>query len=64
MSHEKQTEILHRLLKERPVEFADIKQKIDLNNLLYQFSSSENKPKDFWNYQMSWELSGELTEGR
>ena len=48
MSHEKQKEIFNRLVKERALEFCDIKDKFDLNNLVHKFSGSENKSKDLW----------------
>ena len=33
-------------------EFADIKDKVDLNKLVYKFKIGANEPKDFRNYQM------------
>ena len=48
MSHEKQKEIFNRLVKERALEFCDIKDKFDLNNLVHKFSGNENKSKDLW----------------
>ena len=54
MSHEKQKEIFNRFVEERAHEFANIKDKIDLNKLIYSFKTGVNEPKDFKNYQMPW----------
>ena len=35
VSHEKQKKIFNRLVKQRALEFSDIKNKIDLNDLVY-----------------------------
>ena len=56
VSHEKQEEILDRLVKERALEFSDIKDKIDPNNLVYIFKTGGNEPKEFSNYQMPLKL--------
>ena len=45
-------EIFNRLVKERALQFGDIKDNIDPNNLVYRFKTSGNEPKDFGNYQM------------
>ena len=42
------------------LEYADIKDKINPSNLLYSFKTSENKSKDFGNYQMSLKLFEEF----
>ena len=47
--HGKQKEIFNKLVNERALQFVDIKDKIDPNNLVYKFSGNENKPKDFGN---------------
>ena len=52
MSHEKQKEIFNRFVEERAHEFANIKDKIDLDKLIYSFKIGVNEPKDFKNYQM------------
>ena len=52
MSNEKQKEIFNKLVEERTHEFADIKDKVDLNKLVYKFKTGTNEPKDFRNYQM------------
>ena len=63
MSNEKQKEIFNRLVKERAHEFADIKDKIDRNKLVYKFKTGVNEPKDFRNYQMPWKLFEDLRDG-
>ena len=63
MSNEKQKEIFNRLVKERALEFSDIKDKIDPNNLVYIFKTGENEPKDFGNYQIPLKLFEDLTDG-
>ena len=63
MSYEKQKEIFNRLVSERALKFTEIKDKIDLNNLVFKFSGSENKSKDFGNYQMSLKLFEDLRDG-
>ena len=42
-------EIFKKLIKERALYFADIKDKFDLNNGI---KTKENKPKNFRNYQI------------
>ena len=41
---------------QRTLEFADIKDKTDPNNLVYSFETSGNESKDFRNYQMPLKL--------
>ena len=48
------------LVKERTIEFADAKDKIDPNNLIYSFNTSGNEPKDFGNYQIPLKLFEDL----
>ena len=62
VSHEKQKEIFNRFVKKRALEFSDIKDKTDLDNLVYKFSGSENKPKDFRNYQLPMKLFEDLRD--
>ena len=47
-----QTETFDRLVKKKTLEFSDIKDKIDPNNLTYKFKGSENKPNNVENYQI------------
>ena len=42
---------------------ADIKDKIDLNKLVYNFKTGANDSKDFGNYQMPWKLFEDLRDG-
>ena len=35
-------------MKGRTFEIADIKDKVNSNNLIYSFRTKGNKPKDFW----------------
>ena len=60
MSHQKQEEIFNRFVKERALEFVDIKDKFDPNDLVYRF---KNEPKDFGNYQISLKLFEDLING-
>ena len=46
MSHEKKKEILNRLVKERALEFDDIKYMIDTNNLVYKYSDNKVSQKN------------------
>ena len=55
--HEKQKGIFNILVKERSFEFDNTKHKIDINNWVYKFSGSENRPIDFKNYQLQWKVS-------
>ena len=63
MSHEKEEEMFNRLVKERALEIADIKDRIDCNNLVYTFKAGVNEPKDFGNYQMSVGIFEDLRNG-
>ena len=63
VSNEKQKEIFNKLAEEKGHEFPDIKDKIDLNKLIYRFKTSANEPKDFRNYQMPWKLFEDLKDG-
>ena len=62
MPHEKQKEIFNRLVKESALEFSDIKDKIDPNNLVDTFKTDENEPKDFRNFQMSLKVFEDLRD--
>ena len=59
----RKTKIFNKLAKERALEFADIKNKIDPNNLVYMFKGSENKSNDFGSYQIPWKLIEDLRDG-
>ena len=50
VSHRKQKEIFNKLVKDRALELYDIKDKTDLNDLVYIFKTGGNEPKDFGNY--------------
>ena len=54
---------MNRLVKERDLEFSDIKNEIDPNNLVYIFKTDKNEAKDFGNYQMPLKLSEDLRDG-
>ena len=56
-------EIFNRLVKERALEFSDIKDKIDPKNLVYIFKTVENESKDFGTYQMPLKLFEDLRGG-
>ena len=51
------------IVKERALQFSDIKDKIDSNNLVYVFKTGENEQKDFENYQMPLKLFEDLRDG-
>ena len=53
-------EIFKKLIKERALDFADIKDKFDLNNGI---KTKENKPKNFRNYQILLQLFENLMVG-
>ena len=53
-------EIFKKLIKERALDFADIKDKFDLNNGI---KPKENKPKNFRNYQLLLQLFENLMVG-
>ena len=61
--YEKQKEIFNRLVKERVLEFYDIKDKIDPDNLVYTLKTDENETKDFGNYQTPLKLFEDLRDG-
>ena len=63
MPHEKQNKIFNRPVKERDLEFSDIKDKIDPNNLVYAFKTDGNVSKDFGNYQIPLKLFEDLRDG-
>ena len=63
MPHEKQKGIFNILVKERSFEFDNTKHKIDINNWVYKFSGSENRPIDFKNYQLQWKVFKDLRDG-
>ena len=52
VSCEKQKKIFNRLLAKRDSEFADIKNKICSNKLIYNFKTEEKLTKDFRDYKM------------
>ena len=52
MSHEKQMKIFNKLVNERALQVANIKDKLILIIDPYKFSVSGNNPKDFGNYQI------------
>ena len=64
VSLDKQEEIFNELLRERALEFYDIKDKIDPNNLVYVQSTAKNNPKDFGKYQMPMKLFEDLRDGQ
>ena len=55
-------EIFNRLVKERALQFGDIKDNIDPNNLVYRCKTGGNEPKDFGNYQMPQRLFEDLRD--
>ena len=59
----KKKEIFNRLVGKRDHKLADIKDKIDLNKLVYNFKTGANESKDFGNYQMPWKLFEDLRDG-
>ena len=63
VAHEKQKGIFNILVKERSFEFDNTKHKIDINNWVYKFSGSENRPIDFKNYQLQWKVFKDLRDG-
>ena len=63
VAHEKQKKNFNLLVKERALEFSHIKDKIDLNNLVYKFKTEENDPKDFRNYKTPLKLFEDLRDG-
>ena len=63
VSLEKQKEIFNKFVKERSLEFSDIKDKIDPNNLVYIFKTGENEPQGFGIYQILLKLFEDLRDG-
>ena len=63
MSHEKQKEIFNGLVKERALEFSNVKDKVNPNGLVYVFKTEGNIPKDFRNYWVPLKLFGDLRDG-
>ena len=61
--HGKRKEMFNRLVKGRGHEFADAKDKIDPNKLVYSFKTCVNRTKDFINYQMLWKLFEDSRDG-
>ena len=60
---DKQKETFNELVRERALEFSDIKDKIDPNNLIYVYSTGKSNPKGFGNYQMPMKLFEDLRDG-
>ena len=60
---DKQKEIFNDLVRERALEFSDIKDKIDPNNPVYVYSTGKRNPKGFGNYQMPLKLFEDLRDG-
>ena len=60
MSHEKLKEIFNKLVKVRALQFDNVKDKIDLNNLVFGFKTSGNESKDFRNYEIPLKLFKDL----
>ena len=60
--HEKPKEIFNELVKERALEFSDVKDKIDPNDLVYTFKTDGNDPKDFRNYKTPLKLFEDLRD--
>ena len=63
MTHEKQKEIFNELVNERALEFFNIKDKINPNNLVYAFKFDKNEPKDFKNYKAPLKLFEDVRNG-
>ena len=63
VSHEKQKEIFNKFVKERALEFAVVKDRIDPNNLIYSYKTKGNIPKDFGYYQIPWKLFEDVRDG-
>ena len=59
---EKQKEIF-KLVEERALEFFNVKDKVDPNNLVYVFKTEGNEPKHFRNYQTPLKLFEDLRVG-
>ena len=63
VTHDKQKEIFNGLVKERALEFSNIKNEIDPNNLVDAFKTDGNEPKDFKNYREPLKLFEDLRDG-
>ena len=55
--------MFNRLVKEKGLEFSDIKDKVDLNYFVCNFSSSENKSQKIGNYHMPQKEFEDLRDG-
>ena len=60
---DKQKEIFNDLVRERALEFSDIKDKIDPNNLVYVYSTGKSNSEGFGNYQIPMKLFEDLRDG-
>ena len=60
--HEKQNEIFNRLVEENALELYYIKDKTDPNNLINEFRTDGNEPKDFGYYQGPLKLLEDLRD--
>ena len=58
-----QQEIFNRIVEKRALEFSDVKDKIDPNNLVYEFKTGGNNPKEFRNYWAPLKLFNDLRDG-
>ena len=59
---DKQKETFNEPVRERALEFSDIKDKIDPNNFVYVYSTGKSNPKGFGNYQMPMKLFEDLRD--
>ena len=60
---EKQEEILRKLLEEKDFEFNNLGDKINSNDLIYEFQTEERSLKDFKDYKNPIELLKNLRDG-
>ena len=60
---EKQGEILRKLLEEKDFEFNNLGDKINSNDLIYEFQTEERSLKDFKDYKNPIELLKNLRDG-
>ena len=63
VSLENQEQVFNELVIEKVLEFSDIKDKINPNNLVYVYVTGKNNPKYFENYQMPIKLFEDLSDG-
>ena len=63
VSLDKQEQVFNELVIEKVLEFSDIKDKINPNNLVYIYGTGKNNPKYFENYQMPIKLFEDLNDG-